>query len=57
MTTEIDPPPGARWSLCAIEYQLADGTWLVCAEGVVVCAATPEEAYRALRAEVTRRRR
>lgn len=56
MSAELDPPAGARWSLCAIEYQLADGTWVVFAEGVSVEADTAEEAYRALRREVARRR-
>lgn len=54
--SEIEAPRGARWSLAPVEYELADGSWLVCAEGVEVHADTPEEAYRALRREVMQRR-
>ena len=56
MSAEIDAPPAPRWSLCAVEYQLTDGSWLVAAEGVAVGAETPEDAYRELRARVARRR-
>lgn len=56
MSAEIDAPRAPRWSLCPVEYQLADGSWLVCAEGVAVGAETPEDAYRELRARVARRR-
>lgn len=56
MSAEIDAPRAARWSMAPLEYELADGSWFVCAEGVEVVGPTPEEAYRALRRAVATRR-